>query len=378
MKFLKRIVSVVATASLLLVPAHAVGIGTVTAGSGLKLRSEASQSADVLSVLSYGTEVTAVGLSNGWYRIATASGAGGYVSADYLSVLQTGTYAKAISGVITGSVVNLRAAPDTSSGVIVQLSQGTEVEITGVRSSWYAVTSGGVSGYVHPDYVSIAGESQVSAGEDEATPAEPSEPVSGGETRVGVVTGSVVNVRSGAGTSASVVTRLGRGTEVTVTGESGGWYAVSYGGYSGYISGEYLRVGTPASSSDEIVQLGEQIVEFAKQYIGTQYAYGGSSPETGFDCSGFVYYVFGQFGHALSHGASSQMQEVDVVSKSELIAGDLVFFNNGSASLASHVGIYIGNNQFIHATSPGNPVSIDSMTDGYYGKYYVGSGRVIG
>ncbi len=392
MSFFRRTVSAVVTAALLLVPANAVGIGTVTAESGLKLRTEASQDAQVVSVLDFGAQVTAVGLSNGWYRIATADGSGGYVSADYLSVLQTASYASPISGVITGSVVNIRSTPDTSGAVVAQLQQGAEVTITGVGSSWYMVTTGAVSGYVHPDYVEIDGEASTGAAVpvDTTTDTNTATDTSGGvmdatedattsdeQTQLGIVTGSVVNMRSGAGTSSSVVAKLNRGTEVTVTGESGGWYAVTYGSQSGYISGEYLRVGTAAASSEETIKLGEQIVEFAKQFLGTKYTYGGSSPSTGFDCSGFVYYVFGQFGYSLIHGASGQMREADMVSKSELTAGDLVFFNNGSASLASHVGIYIGDNQFIHATSPGNPVSIDSLSDNYYNKYYVGSGRVL-
>ena len=87
--------------------------------------------------------------------------------------------------------------------------------------------------------------------------------------------------------------------------------------------------------------------------------------------------MFKNFGYTLNPGASTQMDSVSVIKRVELVPGDLVFFNNGSARRASHVGIYVGDGQFIHATTPGNPLSISSLDSGYYSRYFVGGGRVL-
>ena len=114
------------------------------------------------------------------------------------------------------------------------------------------------------------------------------------------------------------------------------------------------------------------MVSLAQQYLGTPYVYGGSSA-SGFDCSGFTMYVFSQAGVSLPHGATSQLSYGTEVSRSDLQPGDLVFFQDYGA-VASHVGIYIGGDQFIHASSSyynGRCVVTSSLTETYYdGHYY--------
>lgn len=394
-RILKRAAALVAAAAVLLMPAEAVGIGTVNASSGLRMRSAASSSASVIEVVAKGTQVTAVGYADGWYQVVH-NGSTGYMMAEYLDVLQTDDYTTPRSGSVTGSVVNLRAAPNTDSAVLAQVSRGSKITITGVYMSWYAVSYNGVNGYMHPDNVAIEGYSeetpetpapapaptQTPAPVPVETPAPtpapttiPTDTPSG--ARFGVVTGSVVNMRGGPDTSHAVVMQLARGTEVVVTGESGDWYAITYGDKSGYMLSDYLYVGELGTSSGEVTQQRLQLVEYAKQYLGVKYTYGGKKPETGFDCSGFVYYIFKQFGYTVNPGASNQMRTVELISRASLLPGDLVFFNNGTGVLASHVGIYVGDGQFIHATSPGKTVSISSLSENYYSRYYVGSGRVL-
>jgi cell wall-associated NlpC family hydrolase len=112
------------------------------------------------------------------------------------------------------------------------------------------------------------------------------------------------------------------------------------------------------------------VVGIAMQYLGIPYQWGGASPSTGFDCSGFVMFVYAQVGVSLPHNAAMMYGYGSPVSRSELAPGDLVFFNG-----LGHMGIYIGGNQFIHSPHTGDVVKISSMT-GWYASTYVGARRL--
>ena len=113
------------------------------------------------------------------------------------------------------------------------------------------------------------------------------------------------------------------------------------------------------------------VVGIAMQYLGIPYRWGGASPSTGFDCSGFVMYVFAQVGVSLPHNAAMQYGYGSPVSRSELAPGDVVFFNG-----LGHNGIYIGGGQFIHSPHTGDVVKISSLGDSWYASTYVGARRM--
>jgi peptidoglycan DL-endopeptidase CwlO len=115
---------------------------------------------------------------------------------------------------------------------------------------------------------------------------------------------------------------------------------------------------------------GEKVARFAKTFIGIRYVYGGSSPRTGFDCSGLVAYVYDHFGVSLPHYTVAQYSMGSPVSRSQLEAGDLVFFDG-----LGHVGIYIGGGQFIHSPHTGDVVKISGIS-GWYAATYVGARRL--
>ncbi len=118
----------------------------------------------------------------------------------------------------------------------------------------------------------------------------------------------------------------------------------------------------------------KQILSFAARFLGTPYVWGGTTSSPGFDCSGYVQYVYRNFGVSLSRTSESQFQNGVSVSRADLKPGDLVFFHTYSGG-ASHVGIYVGNNTMINSSSGG--VSYDDMTDGYWGSRYLGARRVV-
>jgi len=119
-----------------------------------------------------------------------------------------------------------------------------------------------------------------------------------------------------------------------------------------------------------VAQEQQSIVRYARQFVGTPYSYGGSSP-SGFDCSGFTRYVYAHFGIDLPHYSGGQFELGRSVSRDALRPGDLVFFDG-----LGHVGIYVGGGRFIHAPHTGTHVSIESLS-GWYGSRYVGARRLV-
>ena len=126
----------------------------------------------------------------------------------------------------------------------------------------------------------------------------------------------------------------------------------------------------PADSS-----IASAIINTAKSYLNVPYVWGGTSVQ-GFDCSGFIQYVYGKHGVSLPRVTSDQYNAGTAISKSSLKPGDLVFFETYKPG-ASHVGIYLGNNQFIHASSGAGKVIISNLTSTYYTEHYIGSRRVL-
>ena len=271
-------------------------------------------------------------------------------------------------GTVTASALKLRAEASTTSACLTLLPKGTSVVVEDDSiAGWYKVNHEGVTGYFSSEYVSFSISGSAKLGN-------------------GKVTGNDVNVRSAASTSASRLGSLNKGDVVAVTGIDNGWYKISFNGKTGYVRSDYMTItkealssrGTEAAAASAASSKGSEIVAYAKQYLGVKYVYAGASSK-GFDCSGYTMYVMKHFGYNLPHTATGQMGYGTSVAKSALQPGDLVFFCDPSRSggkAASHVGIYIGSNQFIHASSGGGKVQIDSLSKAYYAKYYVGARRL--
>ena len=116
------------------------------------------------------------------------------------------------------------------------------------------------------------------------------------------------------------------------------------------------------------------VLDYAKKFVGVRYRSGGEGP-SGFDCSGYVRYVYKNFGLDLVHTAAGQYNSGTAIKREELRPGDLVFFNTGGSGI-NHSGIYVGNNQFIHASSS-RGVRVDSLSDGYWNPKFRGANRIL-
>ena len=263
------------------------------------------------------------------------------------------------------STLRVRAQANTSSQVLTKLKNGTQVEVlSAAENGWYQIAYGSITGFVSGDYLKVQETAETAPVPAEEAPAE--EAPAAKHCRV---TASVLNIRSGAGTGYSKVGTARAGRVFEVLAEVDGWYQIE----GGYISAEYTVLVDPSAAGK-----GQEIADYALQFVGYPYVYGGASPK-GFDCSGFTKYVYAQFGYTINRTASNQLDNGTPVSMSELQPGDLVMFQKyaNSSKRASHVGIYIGNDQFVHASTAGVGVIVSDMDYAYYTTGFVGGRRLV-
>ena len=266
------------------------------------------------------------------------------------------------AGTVTADALRLRDTPAAEGEILATASGGTSVvvlEDTG--NGWYKVNFNTVEGYMSSEYLTVSTTADAALG-------------------YGLVDtdGSSLNMRAAAGTSYDTVASIPGGTVLELEGVDNGWYKVTYSGKTGYVSSDYITITTePDATETASSELGAQIVAYAEEYLGTPYVLGGNGPNQ-FDCSGFTKYVYSHFGYTLNRTATDQLQNGVSVSKDELQPGDLVFFKYRTSKPVSHVGIYIGNGEFIHASTNRYVVQIDQMESGHYANVYVYARRIIG
>ena len=269
-------------------------------------------------------------------------------------------------GQVNASGLRLRAEAGTNASILATAGQG-ELAIVkeDAGNGWYKVDYKSIEGYMSSEYVDLhpSYEADLGYGKVDAN-------------------GSTLNLRAGAGTDFDRVAVLNDGTVVQLLGMENGWFKVSYNGVIAYASSDYMtpcldQSGNRGDAAVADSALGAQIVAYAKQFLGRPYVWGGNGPNS-FDCSGFTKYVYAHFGYNINRTASAQLKNGVSVSRSELQAGDLVFFYNGKVSTpVSHVGIYIGNGDFIHASSNSYTVEISSLYAKNYDAKYVYARRII-
>lgn len=267
-------------------------------------------------------------------------------------------------GQIVGTKVNIRTSPNTTSSVITKLSN-SRVSIVDKSSDWYKISFNGKTGWVSSDYIKVL-------------------------TVKGKINANGVNFRSSADTSGKIIDSLSKGTSVEILDTRSGWHKVKVGSKVGYVVTKFVSttntsVNTSRSTTVETLKVSDdsddsamgKVLAYAKKFVGVRYVYGGKSP-SGFDCSGFVGYVYKNFDIKLNSSAASMYSNGTRVSKSALSAGDILFFDassRGKSGSIDHVGIYLGNNMFIHASTSNRKVIIQSLSE--YQGTYIGAKRVM-
>ena len=285
----------------------------------------------------------------------------------------------------------LKLIPSINATDVIELKTDETVTVTEIINGWACVETQTTRGWLRKDKLK----------KDEPVKEQPVEeqPTQEVQIKTKYINSTTVNVRQEANTTSSIVTTVPVNTEVQVYSEENGWSKVKVNNVEGYISSSLLsdnkqetsraQKNTRKSSSTKnktskkttnttanvpVSGNDSSIVATARKYLGYKYVYGGSSPSTGFDCSGFTSYVFKQHGISLNRTAAGQYSNGVAVSRSNLQPGDLVMFGK---SRINHVAIYIGGGQIIHASTPSTGVRIDSLSTGYYNNNYVGARRIL-
>ena len=389
MHYTKRIAQALAAAGLVLVMTvgtafASYGTGIVTADS-LRMRSKPSTNSDVLTNAPEGSEVELLsGEENGWYKVSY-KGKEGYMSAEWVKVVSTANAsAQKTSGVVNAGPLNVRSGPGTKYDRVGSLKEGAVVTILETSGDWYKITCGSISGYVSGEYVTLnavsseAPPKQEPEQEPEKEPETPPEiKVEEMEAQSGLVMTSSLNIRSGPSTDYDRVGSLKVGNVITIIGKSGNWYKITAGKVTGYVSAKYVTPMNELESSP----VGEAAAALAKSLIGAPYVYGAEGPKS-FDCSGLIYYIFEQLDYKLGRTATQQYQNNgEFVAFEDLEPGDLIFIYNpkydksGGTKPVTHVGIYVGDDQFIHASTSGDCVKYSDLYGSHY-KYMVGFKRI--
>ena len=390
-------------------PVSAAVWDTVTT-DGVNLRTAASTDSDVAKVLYKGTNITVAGMEGSWYALSTANYGTAYIHSDFFKVTSA-------DATVTSDSVNVRRTAEITDNVVGQLHDGNAVTVTGQANDWYRINFNGSSAFVSKDfvegnmldYVENVGSVSLEAAEApaEAAPAAESDNPFAAYSSALVVAEAGLNLRKEATATSGVVKLIPTGATIYVVNiDENGWaYVKCVSGAEGYVAAEFLEIDgvnenikttDPLMEAKKFVAEGEwefdneaeieagslvdQIINYAKMYIGTPYVWAGTDLETGVDCSGFIYCVLKNFGISVIRTSKGMSTQGTYVKKDDLQPGDLVFFDSDGVNdgNVSHVGMYIGNGKYIHSSSgKAYGVTITNLGDDYSTRTYVTARRVF-
>ncbi len=259
--------------------------------------------------------------------------------------------------------LNVREEPEDGE-ICGKMLDGDACEILEVLDGWYKISSGPVRGYVSAEFILTGAEAADKA-------------IMEADLRAVVLTDGL-RLREEPNTDSKILETVGNKERFAVLENDGnGWVKIQVDNVVGYVSSEFVEVRYALSSAVEFHPIDEsplrvRIVEYALQWLGNPYVWGGTSLTNGIDCSGFTMKVMAQFGIKLTHYSGAQANEGRTISRSELRPGDLIFY--ASSGRIDHVAIYIGNGQIVHASSPTTGIIIS----GAFNRTYVKAVNVIG
>lgn len=254
---------------------------------------------------------------------------------------------------VVDSNLNVRAAAGTDAEIVGKMPNNAGCEIIETEGEWTKISSGKVEGYVKSEYL-LSGEAAIAKAHEV-------------KQTIATVTATTLYVREQPNTDCEIITMMPQGEELEVVEMLEGWVKINVDSDEGYVSADYVEISTELAKAMTLteVRFGQgvsdvrvSLVQYATQFVGNPYVWGGTSLTRGADCSGFVLSVFANYGISLPHSSSAQSGCGTRISASEAQPGDLFFYGNGSR--INHVAIYIGGGQVVHASSPKSGIKISS------------------
>lgn len=251
--------------------------------------------------------------------------------------------------------LNIRKTPEQSGELVGQMPKGAGCEVLEKEGDWYLVKSGAVKGYVSGEYLYTGDTAKEKAKDYIKT--------------VATVTTETLFVREKANTDCKILALVGMDEELTVLEEDAkkGWHKVEIDDVEGYVSGDYVTIADklPKALTISEVKYGQgvsnvrvDLVQYALQFVGNRYVWGGTSLTNGVDCSGFTMQVYRKYGISLPHSSRAQPGYGRKISASEAQPGDLFFYGSGSS--IGHVAIYIGGGRVVHASNARDGIKISN------------------
>lgn len=251
------------------------------------------------------------------------------------------------------SSLNVRSAADENSDVVGKMQNNAACEILEQAGDWYKVSSGKVTGFVKGQYLVTGEEAKTMARGIMAT--------------IATVTTQTLNVRADMNTNCDIIALMPQGEDLQVLEDDGDWVKVAVDSDTGYVSKQYVTVSTKLPTAQTMTELKYgggvsdsrvSLISYATQFVGNRYVWGGTSLTKGADCSGFVLSVYAKYGISLPHSSRAQAGCGTKISASQAQPGDLFFYGSGKS--ISHVAIYMGNGQIVHASSPSTGIKISN------------------
>ncbi len=251
--------------------------------------------------------------------------------------------------------LNIRAIPAEDGKLVGKLPKNAACEVLDSDGTWAHIKSGKVEGYVSCDFLLTGVTAKRKAEELVSTMA--------------IVTTDTLKVRAEANTESEVITLVPNGEELEVAEIQDEWIKVYLDDEEVYVSAEYVEIDAKLNTAITMTELlyGQgvsdvrvDLCQYAKEFLGNPYVWGGTSLTNGADCSGYVLSIFKKYGISLPHSSRAQANCGTTIKLSEAQPGDLVFYGNGKT--INHVAIYIGNGQVIHASSPKTGIRISNVS----------------
>ncbi len=376
-----------------------------------KLRKTASDDSIVLEIIPKKEEVEVLAKEGDWYQVRYNK-IKGYVSKDFIETVDTNDTKEQDGEIKTKEIkkgetfklekeAKVYVRPLINSKVIANLEKDKTINIIEIRNNWAYVSMDSILGWVNLNSIgaTLSSEGENNQTENNDIPNQESNNNAdennqeGSLNKTAYISSTGINFREEPNTDSKVLKVFAQNAQITILAEDGDWYKIKHNDQIGYVIKTYVsdkKVETTSRSSVSRTETktvttsaetetkskeetktstsnkGQEVANYVKQFVGCRYVYGGSTPSGGFDCSGLTMYVYKKFGVSLSHSATAQSKVGTKVDRANLQPGDLVFFRNYRTNKGiGHVGIYIGNNKFVHASTEKTGVITSNLTGSY-------------